>query len=130
MKILILDPDWRFGAQTRRYFESLAHLVVLQSHGNDAIRKIDRWQPDLVVVAAELAQDGLLEHLHTGEHRPAVLLTGWMDRYDRVWRAWQKGGHELLMKPVFNTEEIHQATITALENAAAGTRTRQVAASA
>ena len=30
---------------------------------------------------------------------PFMLLTGWLDRYDRVWRAWQRGGDELLIKP-------------------------------
>jgi len=54
-----------------------------------------------------------------------VLLTGWLDRYDIAWRAWQKGGDELLIKPVFSTDDIHEAIVTALENAAAGTRQTQ-----
>ena len=53
-----------------------------------------------------------------------------MDRYDRAWRAWQTGGDELLMKPVFTSAELHQAIVTALENAAAGCRTRPTAATA
>ena len=49
---------------------------------------------------------------------PAVLLTGWMDRYDVAWHAWQRGGDELLIKPVFRIEELHEAIVTAMENAA------------
>jgi len=59
-----------------------------------------------------------------------VLLTGWMERYDRVWRIWQEGGDELLMKPMFNTDDLHQGIVVALENASTGTRIRPVAASA
>ena len=60
--------------------------------------------------------------------QPAVLLTIWMDRYDIAWRAWQRGGDELLMKPLFNTGELHLAIVTALQNAAAGTRTSRMPA--
>jgi hypothetical protein len=53
-----------------------------------------------------------------------------MERYDRVWRMWQEGGDELLMKPIFNIDDLHDAIVVALENASTGTRVRPVAASA
>jgi DNA-binding response OmpR family regulator len=130
MKVLVLDPDWRFAQQARDYLEDHAHLVVHHSSADKAQAKVDQWQPDLVIVAAELCDDGLLPGLHSGEHRPAVLLTGWTDRHDGVWRMWQEGGDELLMKPIFNTDDLHQGIIVALENASTGTRERPVAASA
>jgi len=122
MKVLIADPDWRFAEQAMDYLESRAHLVVRKAQADEALAHAEHWQPDLVMVAAELAQDGLLASLAKLPQAPAVLLTGWMDRFDRVWQAWQHGGHELLMKPVFAAEEIHSAIVTAMENAAAGTR--------
>ena len=130
MKVFVLDPDWRFAQQARDYLEARAHLVVHHSSADKAQAKVEHWQPDLVIVAAELCADGLLSGLHGGSHRPAVLLTGWMERYDRVWRMWQEGGDELLMKPVFSTDDLHQGIVVALENAGTGTRTRPVAASA
>ena len=130
MRVLILAPDWRFARRAQSYLESLAHLVVVAPHAREAGQKVAHWQPDLVIVAAELCDSGVLENLHAAENPPAVLLTGWMDRYARVWRAWRRGGHELLMKPVFTTEELHQAIVTALENAAVGTRRRRLAVSA
>jgi len=123
MRVLIADPDWRFAEQAMGYLESHAHLVVRETQADETLAHAEHWQPDLVMVAAELAQDGLLESLAKLPQAPAVLLTGWMDRFDRAWRAWQHGGHELLMKPVFAAEEIHSAIVTAMENAATGTRT-------
>ena len=62
--------------------------------------------------------------------KPAVLLTGRMDRYSVAWKAWQKGGDELLMKPVFKSEEIHDAIVTAMENRVSGKRVAPMSATA
>ncbi len=130
MRVLIADPDWRFARQVSAFLESHAHLVVRYSQAQPALEMAQRWQPDLAIVSAELTETGLLEELDALAERPAVLLVGWMDRYDKVWRAWQRGGDELLMKPVFKAQELHAAIVGALENAAAGQRYRRVAASA
>ena len=122
MKVLIADPDWRFAEQATSYLESHAHLVVYQPKPTLAIAQVQRWQPDLVIVASELADSGILEAIHRIKDRPALLLTGWMDRYDVAWRAWQRGGDELLMKPLFKAEELQETIITALENASLGIR--------
>ena len=130
MKVLIADPDWRFAQQTSRLLESLAHLVVCQGQLDRAIDRAKHWKPDLVLLDAELANAGLIDALHVMRPRPAILLTGWMDRYDLAWRAWQKGGDELLIKPVFKSEDILQAIVVARENAVIGSRQTYTAASA
>ena len=124
MKVLIVDRDWRFATHASRYLESRAHLVVHQTSAEQALNQVEHWQPDLVILAAELGQTGIMEGLGRLRPRPAVLLTAWMDRYDIAWRAWQRGGDELLMKPVFNSAELHLAIVTALQNATAGSRGR------
>ena len=53
-----------------------------------------------------------------------------MARFDRAWRVWQKGGDELLLKPVFTVDELHQAIVTARENAVTGRRRQPVTAAA
>ena len=126
MRVLIADPDWRFSNQAAAFLESRAHLVVRQDDPQQAIAAALRWQPDLAIVSEELAETGIIEELCQMYPRPALLLVGWMDRYDRTWRAWQRGGDELLMKPVFKSEEIHQAVVSAMENAAAGVRGQAV----
>ncbi len=129
MKVLIVEPDWRFSQQATEHLESHAHLVVHQLKPAEAIGKADHWGPDLAIVASELAETGILEALAQLDSPPAVLLTGWMDRYDIAWRAWQRGGDDLLIKPVFRIEELHEAIVTAMENATTGDRTPKRAAS-
>jgi CheY-like chemotaxis protein len=126
MKVLILDGDWHFAQQASAHLESFAHLVVHHSSLEPALAQIEHWQPDLVILGAEFAEKALAAPVFDRRPRPAVLLTEHMDRYDRAWRAWQKGGDELLMKPIFTHEELHAAIVTALENATAGTRRRRV----
>jgi DNA-binding response OmpR family regulator len=131
MKVLLVEPDWRFAQMASDYLESHAHLVVRETRADSALQRADHWQPDLAIVAAELAEDGFAERLAEISPGTAVLLTGWLDRYDIAWRAWQTGGDELLMKPVFSTDELHEAIVAALENATTGVRHgRQKAASA
>jgi DNA-binding response OmpR family regulator len=127
MKVLVLDPDWRFAQQARDYLEAHAHLVVHHTSSERAVDKVAHWRPDLVIVSDELCENGLLGELHGCDDRPAVLLTGWMERYDRVWRMWQEGGDELLMKPMFNIDDLHESIVVALENAITGERARPVA---
>ncbi len=130
MKVLILDSDWRFASRASEYLESRAHFVVHLTEPTEALQRADHWEPDLVIVAAELADSGIIEDLSRLEPRPALLLTGWMDRYDIAWRAWQRGGDELLMKPVFSIMELQLAIVMALENATAGLRGSRTPAAA
>jgi DNA-binding response OmpR family regulator len=125
LKVLIADPDWRFGQLATSYFESRAHHVVCEPSHEAAVATARHWCPDLVIVSEELAETGMIEEFYALAPRPAVLLVGWMDRYDRVWRAWQRGGDELLMKPIFNDEELQLAVVAALESATTGQRKRQ-----
>jgi DNA-binding response OmpR family regulator len=120
MKILIVDADWRFVRQASEYLEAHAHLVVHQNQVAAAVAQANRWQPDLVILAADLADDRLVNALRSSFNSPAVLLTEHVDRFDRAWRAWQKCGHELLMKPVCKSQELQDAIVKALENAVLG----------
>ena len=43
---------------------------------------------------------------------------------------WQDGGDELLMKPIFNADDLHQGIVVALENSSTQTRVRPLAVSA
>ena len=124
LKVLIVDSDWRFTEQATRYLESHAHHVVCQSGLKEARAHALHWKPDLVILSSEQGNWGLIGPLNEMKPRPAILLTGQMDRFDLAWQAWQKGGDELLMKPVFKMEELHLAIVTALENATTGVRRR------
>jgi len=130
MKVLIADPDWRFAKNATSFLESRAHLVVHHTRHDEAIETARHWRPDLAIVSEELCDTGLIKQLYSLQPRPAVLLVGWMDRYDRIWRAWQRGGDELLVKPIFSSKELLEAIVSAMENAVTGRRGRTAAASA
>ena len=93
-----------------------------------------RWRPDVVVLSSESADrqpDGFLQRIQDLDPRPAILLTGQLDRFDAAWRAWRRGGDELLLKPVIHAWELHTAIISAIEASRPRVKAaRQAAASA
>ncbi|MBN1941738.1 MAG: response regulator transcription factor [Phycisphaerae bacterium] len=117
MRIMLIESDWNFEAKAVAYLESRADMVVRQSPAT-AVRHAQAWQPDVVILAAEYAGEELLNGLRALPSRPAILITEHMSRFDRAWRAWQLGGDELLMKPLFHTRELHDAIVIAMERAA------------
>ncbi len=128
MKVLIAETDWRFAHHARSFLETRAHFVAFQTRPAQLLERTQQWCPDLLILAAELAEGGTLKTLMAMKPRPAVLLTEYMDRYDRAWRMWQVGGDEILMKPLFNNHELQEGIITAMENAASGARIWHAAA--
>ncbi len=118
MKILIAEPDFRFAQQAGAFLERLANLVSYENRSDQLLDRIARFKPDLLIIAAELADEHILEQINASQDRPAILLTEGLDRYDRAWQAWQNGGDELLLKPIFTTDDLHIAIVTALENRA------------
>lgn len=127
MNVLIIDPDWQFTQQAMTTLERKGNVVLSQPDADHAMNQARAWRPDVVIVAAELAAGGVLEELSALPQRPGILLTGWMDSTDLVWRAWQRGGDELLMKPLLKASELHTAIIAALESAAVGEGTAAAA---
>ncbi|HUS47637.1 MAG TPA: response regulator [Phycisphaerae bacterium] len=125
MKVLIADPDWHFAQQATAFLEPFANLVVHHPNPRQAVSQAFRWKPDLVIVAAELADSGILEALSAVKPTPAVLLTEHLDRFDRAWRAWQRGGDDLLLKPILEDDDLLEAIVGAMQNAAVGARTRR-----
>ena len=120
MRILIVDHDRSFLEEVRELLEPRGHLVVNETDPNFALERARRWRPDLVMVSAELeacSQGDMLERLRQLRPAPAVLLTSHLDRFDLAWQAWQKGGDELLLKPILQPSQLQVAMMTALQNA-------------
>ena len=120
LKVLICDTDRRFVERASRFLISHGHQVMAEPFGADALELSARWRPDVVVLSSELAdrQEGdFLPSLRNLCPRPAILLTGHLDRFDAAWRSWRKGGDELLLKPVIHAWELHTAIISAIEMA-------------
>ena len=120
MRVLIIDPDWQFLRQARDYLEQRGHVTVHEAEPAAALKRAEHWKPDLVLASVELppVSDGdLLQRLAHLQPRPAILLTAGLDRFDRAWRAWQRGGDEVLFKPLLHPSELHVAIVTAMEAA-------------
>ena len=120
MKILIADPDWHFLRQAREHLEPMGHLIVHEADPEAALERAESWKPDIVMLSAELPEcsDGeMLAALDSIQPKPAVILTAGLEKFAEAWRAWQRGGHELIIKPVLHPSELHVALIVALKNA-------------
>ena len=84
MKVLIVEPDWRFAQQAADFLESHAHLVVHEPSPAEALVCAERWGPDLVILAAELAPSVMVERFASLKPRPALSPTRPPDRNERT----------------------------------------------
>jgi two-component system, LytTR family, response regulator AlgR len=122
LKVLICDTDQRFVSRAERFLASHGHQVVTEQLPDTALELARSWKPDVLVLSSEAADqqaDSFMHELRDLNPRPAILLTGQLDRFDAAWRAWRKGADELLLKPVLHAWEIHTAILAAIEAAPA-----------
>ena len=114
-KVILVESDTRFARQLENYFVSKSAKVA-ESTPAELVNFATRFQPDLIILAAEFANSELCSALHRLPHKPAILLTEHMANFKQAWRAWQMGGHELLMKPVLKAQEVADAVCKAIHN--------------
>ena len=120
MKILVVDSDSSFLRQTRDLLEPRGHYVVHEADTDRALRRSLKWHPDVIMVSTEYESccDGnLLNDLARLTPRPAILLISAMTDFEKAWRAWQRGGDEVLFKPLLHSSELHTAIMSARQNA-------------
>ncbi|MFW6154589.1 MAG: hypothetical protein ACOC95_05175 [Planctomycetota bacterium] len=133
LKVLICDVDHRFVERATRFLGRHGHQVLNEPLVDEVYDVARRWRPDVLVLASEAvhtADGGLLRRVSQLPHRPAILLTGQLDRFDAAWRAWRQGGDELLLKPILHAWELHTAIVSAIECAAPKATGSSAAASA
>lgn len=122
LKVLICDTDWRFVERASRFLAGHGHHVMSEPLPSEAFDLAACWRPDVMILAAESVEGPnaeLLAETQKLSPRPAILLTGHLDRFDAAWRAWQKGGDELLLKPLIHAWELHSAILAAIEQTGA-----------
>ena len=121
LRVLICDTDRRFVERASHFLISHGHQVISEPLVEEAVDLVGHWKPDVLVLSSEAAdqeQGDIFRRIHNSNPRPAILLTGQLDRFDAAWRAWRQGGDELLLKPVIHVWELHTAIISAIESAA------------
>ncbi|NLF29392.1 MAG: response regulator [Planctomycetes bacterium] len=133
LKVLICDADDRFVDRATDFLSRHGHQVLTEPLAEEVYGVVKSWRPDVLVLASEAVYpDGgvVLKRIGQLPHRPAVLLTGQLDRFDAAWRAWRQGGDELLLKPILHTWELHTAIISAIECATPKVATESATATA
>lgn len=101
-RILIVEDDERLADLTREYLESNGLTVSVESHGGAAVERIQKEQPDLVVLDLMLpGEDGLsicrrVRPLYSG---PIIMLTARTDDLDQVL-GLEMGADDYIGKPV------------------------------
>jgi PleD family two-component response regulator len=130
---MILDTDTHFLSQARDHLEERGHLVVHETTPSRAATRCHHWKPEVILVDSELeAVHGgdLLAALGGQAHRPAIVLVSTLQRFDLAWRAWQRGGDDLLFKPMLHPSELDSSVRTALANSVTQRRWQPMSMSA
>ncbi len=125
MKILVVDSDWSFLRQARDLLEPHGHYVVHEVDADRAFQRSLKWHPDVIMVSTEhesCCDGNLLSDLARLTPRPAILLVSAMTDFEKAWRAWQRGGDEVLFKPLLHSSELHTAIMSARQNAVCPSR--------
>jgi len=121
LRVLICDADQRFVDRATHFLGRHGHQVLTEPLADELYEVVQRWRPDVLVLASETVYPHggtVLQRISRLTPRPAILLTGQLDRFDAAWRAWRQGGDELLLKPILHAWELHTAIISAIECAA------------
>ncbi len=101
-RILIVEDDERLADLTREYLESNGLTVTLESHGGQAVERIKKEQPDLVVLDLMLpGEDGLsiCRRVRPFFLGPIIMLTARTDDLDQVL-GLEMGADDYVGKPV------------------------------
>ncbi len=125
MKILIVDSDCQFLRKARDLLEPRGHHVVHEANPDRALQRLLKWRPDVIMVSTEYescCNGTLLSDFSRLQPRPAILLTSAMTDFTKAWQAWQRGGDEVLFKPLLHSSELHTAIMSARQNALCPTR--------
>lgn len=118
-KILVVDDD----QELRGYLSSVLadyYKVKEAADGNEALKIVSDWQPDIIVSDVVMpGMDGLtlLKRLKSNadtNHIPVVLLSSKTALADRM-AGWDKGADGYLGKP-FSTDELEALVDTLIEN--------------
>jgi len=109
--VMIVDDADLARATLGRLLEREGYHTTLACDGRDALSKLDRAEPDLIVLDLNMpGLDGLelLEILHSHDRWkqiPVIMLTAVADTHT-VHRAHQLGAKEYLVKATFSVKDM------------------------
>jgi len=114
-RILLVDDEISVRATVRRGLETLSYDVEVAADGVEAIRQVERWRPDVVLLDLAMPKMGglsVIEHLRTWSTVPIIVLSVMGEEGDKV-RALEAGADDYLTKP-FGMPELNARIRVAL----------------
>jgi DNA-binding response OmpR family regulator/signal transduction histidine kinase len=105
--ILVAENDARVARYLRAHLEEEHYRVQVVSHGVPFLRQLDLQDPNLIVLATQLADMSgaeLLQRLREFSHTPVILLCDDCDDDERA-RLLDLGADDLVLKP-FGMKEL------------------------
>lgn len=115
-KLLVVDDEQSICWGLSRLGESLGHEVVAVSSAEQALREVERQQPDAIILDVRLpGMDGLtaIERIQQQlGHVPIIVITAYGDLRTAV-EAVRRGAFDYIAKP-FDVEKVKVALVQAL----------------
>ena len=111
LRVLICGTDKRFEKQAKKILKAEGWNAAHAETVSDVLEMIDPWQPDVIVVSSDIIADdsdtdALEQRVRELPHGVGVVITARMDRFHNAWKAWQKGVHDAVFKPLLSHEEL------------------------
>jgi DNA-binding NtrC family response regulator len=115
--LLVVDDDASIRKIVSDRLRALGYRTESASDGEEALQRIEAWEPDLLVLDLQMPRkDGfaVLEALSGRPDRPAVIVLTAHGSIDAAVRAVKMGAEDLLTKP-FDAAQLEHVIRTVLE---------------
>ncbi len=129
-KVLLVDDDEHILRSLRTYLEMENFEVETAGGGAEAIDKVDRWHPDLVVLDVMMPNmDGFqvleaLKNKNATQDLPIIMLTAKGQDLD-VLKGYQRGASCYMTKPVNYNELVDNINLVFTQEAIEAKKTTQ-----
>lgn len=114
-RILIVDDQHSVRALLQLVFQEDGYQVATAINGRDALRQVERWRPDVVVMDVRMPVMGGLEALPRVKalvpQTAVILMSAYVDAAT-LPEVWRLGASDFIYKP-FDLEEL-KAKVRAL----------------
>lgn len=118
-RILLADDEASVRMTVRRGLEVLGYDIEVAADGLEALRQVERWHPDVVLMDLAMPRMGglsAIEQIRTWSAVPIIVLSVMGEEADKV-RALEAGADDYLTKP-FGTQELNARIRVALRHLA------------
>ncbi len=116
-RILVVDDEYLIRWTLQQNLEKEGYEVLIAESGEEALEKVERDTPDLVLLDIQLPRmDGfqVLQRILTLDRDLVTIMLTAFDDVERVVKAMRLGAFDYLTKP-FNFEKVHVSVRKALE---------------